>query len=371
MLSLIIFMDDVSGNISKQWNKHHTIYMSNANLSHEMLEKEFCIHFAPHAAPMEMMSTMQDSIGKAAESGIFAWDCKDNEEAEECSHAGLHCNYFCRTCKVGGTKEYKESDEGYNSIFVPGQLHTPAGIAAEICTSEKIKKSVFSTGIKYTTTGYILETVVEMGKKLCKWVAGVQLKQESDIKVISNKEPKDLLQGSTLNDTINPLLSVEGFNVHQDTPTQTMYLLEKVKLLDLFQMRLNSIMKDGLDSPYLNTDYICHYKGSLIGKHFKSLAQVMLFLIQDLLLRMVLDGCTTIGELIVHIDVHLAAAHQIREKKAARKAGKTPGAAFASAPPNGVARVPAVLDHPAAKAASKAKLMQKAKEKAPHPCANP
>lgn len=72
---------------------------------------------------------------KAVESGIFAWDCKDNEEvmlvlcclflggenpmhAEECSHTGLHCNYFCRTCEVGGTKEYKESDEGYNSIFV-------------------------------------------------------------------------------------------------------------------------------------------------------------------------------------------------------------------------------------------------------------
>ncbi|KAG2156935.1 uncharacterized protein EDB93DRAFT_1247115 [Suillus bovinus] len=220
---LIIFMDDVSGNISKQWNKHHAIYMSNANLPREMLEKEFCIHFvtsSPHAAPMEMMSAMQDSIGKAAESGIFAWDCKDNEEvmldpyglflggdnpmhAEECSHAGLHCNYFCRTCEVGGTKEYKESDEGYNSIFVPGQLRTPAGTAAEIRAqfvtaldsgaSEKIKKSVSSTGIKDTTTGYILEAVVEMGKKLCKRVAGVQPKQESDVKAILNKELEDLL----------------------------------------------------------------------------------------------------------------------------------------------------------------------------------
>ncbi|KAG2046069.1 hypothetical protein BDR06DRAFT_862389, partial [Suillus hirtellus] len=103
--------------------------MSNVNFSCKMLEKEFCIQFvtsSPHAAPMEMMSTMQDSIGKAAESGIFAWDCKDNKEvmlvpyglflsgdnpmqAEECSHAGLHCSYFCRTCKVGGMKEYKES----------------------------------------------------------------------------------------------------------------------------------------------------------------------------------------------------------------------------------------------------------------------
>jgi hypothetical protein len=82
---------------------------------------------------------------------------------------------------------------------------------------------------------------------------------------------------------------------------QTVFLLEKAKLLDLFQMRLDSIAKDGLNSPCLNADYICHYKGSLIGKHFKSLAQVMPFLIQDLLPITVLDGWTIIGELVVQI----------------------------------------------------------------------
>lgn len=58
-------MDDVSGNISKQWNKHHAIYVSNANLPREMLEKEFCVRFvtsSPHAAPMELMAAMKDSI---------------------------------------------------------------------------------------------------------------------------------------------------------------------------------------------------------------------------------------------------------------------------------------------------------------------
>ena len=62
---LIIFMDDISGNISKQWNKHHTIYMSNTNLPHEMLEKEFHVHFiasSPHVALMELMKAMKDSI---------------------------------------------------------------------------------------------------------------------------------------------------------------------------------------------------------------------------------------------------------------------------------------------------------------------
>lgn len=38
-------------------------------------------------------------------------------QAEECSHAGLKCNYFCRTCKVGGTTKFKESDEGFESLF--------------------------------------------------------------------------------------------------------------------------------------------------------------------------------------------------------------------------------------------------------------
>lgn len=62
---LIVFMDDVSGNISKQWNKHHVIYMSNANLPREMLEKEFFLRFvtsSPHATPMELMSAMRSSI---------------------------------------------------------------------------------------------------------------------------------------------------------------------------------------------------------------------------------------------------------------------------------------------------------------------
>lgn len=71
---------------------------------------------------------------KAAKSGVVAWDCKDQEEvllipdalffggdnpmhAEECSQAGLNCNYFCRTCHIGGTKQYKESDDGYLTVF--------------------------------------------------------------------------------------------------------------------------------------------------------------------------------------------------------------------------------------------------------------
>ena len=38
-------------------------------------------------------------------------------QAEEASHGGLTCNCLCRTCVCGGTKEYKQSDEGYATLF--------------------------------------------------------------------------------------------------------------------------------------------------------------------------------------------------------------------------------------------------------------
>lgn len=94
---------------------------------------------------------------------------------------------------------------------------------------------------------------------------------------------------------------------------QTTFLLNKAKLLDLFQIRLESINREGLNAPSLGADYIVHYKGSLIGRHLKSLAQVMPYIIYDLVPKAVLDAWTTIGELIVllwhteidHIDSYL------------------------------------------------------------------
>lgn len=80
---------------------------------------------------------------------------------------------------------------------------------------------------------------------------------------------------------------------------QTVWLLDKSHSMNIFQTRLSSIDSDGLNAPCLNAEYICKYKGSLIGKHFKSLAQVMPFLIYDLVPKSVLDGWSVIGALVV------------------------------------------------------------------------
>ncbi|KAL4066878.1 hypothetical protein J3A83DRAFT_4098189, partial [Scleroderma citrinum] len=53
-----------------------------------------------------------------------------------------------------------------------------------------------------------------------------------------------------------------------------------------------------LGSTTLGADYIVCSKRSLIGCHFKSLAQVMSYLIYDLAPQTVLDGWSTIGKLV-------------------------------------------------------------------------
>ncbi|KIJ68889.1 hypothetical protein HYDPIDRAFT_122720 [Hydnomerulius pinastri MD-312] len=277
---LIVFMDDVSGNISKQWNKHHVVYMSNASMPREMLEKEFCVRFvssSPHAAPLELIRGVKASIEKAANDGVIAWDCKLHQEvmlipyklflagdnpmqAEECSHGGLKCNYFCRTCKVGGTNIEKKSDKGYCDIFKPGELRTPIDTISEVKGqidlakqsggTEKVKTAISKSGIRDAASAAIVD----------------------------------------LDDIINPLLGMAGLDIHQDTPTeilhtillgvvkyywgQTVYILDKAHLLGTFQTRLDSIDKDGLNSPTLGADYIVRFKG-------------------------ILDGWTVIGELVV------------------------------------------------------------------------
>ena len=152
---VIIFIDDVSANVSKLWNKHFVCYMSNGCLPREHIDKEFNVRFvatSPSVGPLELMQGIQESfecvilfnsnilrvvlslLSEASRPGVSAYDCvlgteclvrpipyfwaADNPmQAEQCSHRGLTANKFCRTCTAGGTQEFKRSEEGYLSLF--------------------------------------------------------------------------------------------------------------------------------------------------------------------------------------------------------------------------------------------------------------
>ena len=109
----------------------------------------------------------------------------------------------------------------------------------------------------------------------------------------------------------------QGVNIHLDTPTeilhtfllgvvkywwgQTVHIITGSKHMNLLQTRLASLDTHGLNAPSFEPAYMCHYKGGLIGKHFKSLAQLMAFVTYDIVSEPVLNGWITIGLLAVFL----------------------------------------------------------------------
>lgn len=158
-----------------------------------------------------------------------------------------------------------------------------------------------------------------MGKGLRKRTAGKSaIPEDQVLKALADELEKQLLC-----QPINPLIGMAGMsswpsllatctdtytavNIHMDTPTeilhtillgivkyfwaQTVFLLDKSKHMGIFETRLASFDTNGLNSPSISAEYMCRYKGSLIGKHFKSLAQIMPFLIYDLVPATVLEA---------------------------------------------------------------------------------
>lgn len=119
-----------------------------------------------------------------------------------------------------------------------------------------------------------------------------------------------------------PILLVPGIDIHLDRCikilhtillgvvkyfwAQTVKAQDKAKAFTTFRARLNSIQCEGLSIPKIPADDMCKYSGSLIGKHFKMLAQVMPYIVYDLVPKDVLNTWNVLGNLVVllwHTDI--------------------------------------------------------------------
>lgn len=313
-----LWCDNVSGNKSKQYNKHINIYMANSNLPGRLLQQEYFVRFvstSPHATSPEQFSAIKDQVNVTQTEPIRCYnsDTKRNcrvvlrvpalpadnpQQSEESSHMGGNANCKCQKCKVGGPHDHTESDEGYHSLFFAGVIRS----AEE--TRQQLERQIDLA--MYGVEKPILEMQTATGTKdkVAQYWIDILLKKAREIKseqpVRTAESIADELRAwlkEQPGDKVNPLLSVAGLDPTQDTPVEILHtiLLGIIKYVwhllhtswsesdrELFSIRLQSTDIDGLNVPPIRGPYMIQYRNNLIGKHFKTLMQTMAFHVHDL-----------------------------------------------------------------------------------------
>ncbi|KAJ7835357.1 hypothetical protein B0H14DRAFT_3109979 [Mycena olivaceomarginata] len=318
VIMLPMWADDVSGNKSKQYNKHMNMYMANSNLPGQLLQQEYFVRFvstSPHAGSPEQFSVIKEQIQATHKDPIRCYNaatrrnCRailrvpslpaDNpQQSEEASHMGGNANCGCRRCKAGGTHLETESDEGYHAIHYAGlprfAAQTKSVLEEQLRLAMRgveapILKLQTKTGVKDKVAQYWIDILLEKARK----IKGDS--PERDIESIA--EELQVWLDEQPGDKVNPLLDIAGLDPNRDTPVELLHtiLLGIVKYVwhilhttwteaeqNLFVVRLQSTDLDGLTVPPIRAAYMMQYKNNLIGKHFKTLMQTMMFHMHDL-----------------------------------------------------------------------------------------
>ncbi|KAJ7078983.1 hypothetical protein C8R43DRAFT_1092894 [Mycena crocata] len=266
--------DDVSGNRSKQYNKH--MYTGNGCLPGRLLQQEFHVHYvssSPHASSAEQFTAFRDHTKSTETKPVKAYNaatkrkCRcilrvpglpaDNpQQSEEASHMGSRANFPCRKCHWGGTEKEKEMDKVYHECHVAGALRS----ADKICINLQAQLRLAMRG----DGAGVLQLFME--------------------------QPGDKM---------NPLLDIAGLDSSQDTPLELLHtiLLGVIKYIwhhmntekwsdtdrHLLAICLQSTDLGGVTVPPICAAYMMtQYRNNLIGKHFKTLMQILPFHISDI-----------------------------------------------------------------------------------------
>ncbi|KAF8595905.1 hypothetical protein BDV93DRAFT_563902 [Ceratobasidium sp. AG-I] len=240
--------------------------------------------------------------------------------AEHCSSTGVKSNQFCRTCHTGGPQAVRQTEQGFSNLMQPGTfcspdqtinaIHAQYETAITSIAPTRLTAAQRAVGVKDGISQPILETIQARGAELSQ--------ANADATTLSPGEVANILRCELNQDDrarqMNPLLSVPGLNVHLDTPIEILHtiLLGPIKyfwrltcksldhshLTSKFRTRFNSLSLAGLD---MGTDrvpeYICRYCGSLVGKHFRFVIQLIPFALYDLVKPSLLRIWLTLGQL--------------------------------------------------------------------------
>ncbi|TFK59074.1 hypothetical protein BDN72DRAFT_781253 [Pluteus cervinus] len=284
-LRVVPWSDDVSGNVSKQYNAHTNVYLTNANLTHQAASQEYFVRFCS-TSPTASSSEQFVALSEDFEKGIWheAYDCEletmvlyqilphllpaDNpQQSETSSHIGVKGNYLCRRDLTGGSEKEKEQPQLYHAMHKVGEPRKVSDTVEAIQQQYNLavegepgllQKHYSNSGIKDKISLFWIDQILSKGKEMRgrhledqrtrdprlndpgliekereKLTARIEKEIQTELRKWVVSQPVGSLEKLAENDIMrqmlrpgdhyNALLDKDIIDVHKDTPVEILH----------------------------------------------------------------------------------------------------------------------------------------------------
>ncbi|KAH9821027.1 hypothetical protein DFH28DRAFT_923470 [Melampsora americana] len=323
---ITLYSDDTSGNVSKKWNKHMSLYFTLSGLSPAFTNQEFNIHFLATsncASALDLLDKVVDDINDLAVNGMVAYDHTLGEDVlamvvvlchlgdspmhAEISNTLNPANTLtpCRMCDLQVKKMVDKQTAKYLRDFLGlDENYRQAHLAKrDWSETKRLSHQIWKTAQnKYSKT--LVENMIrDYGVRDTMSDYFIKMVQKAH-----DSRPPEVVEGickdldADLGERIfNPMLRLKGFDGHADTPVETLHVvllgITKYLFRDLMKglpstkigspcyndisARWRSFNTKGLNIPPINPNTLIQFYQSLVGKDFRTVLQTVPFVVFD------------------------------------------------------------------------------------------
>ncbi|KAI8457998.1 hypothetical protein BY996DRAFT_4577761, partial [Phakopsora pachyrhizi] len=312
-IPLNFYSDDTSGNVSKQWNKHISIFMSLAGLPPKLSNQELntlFVSISNIATALELAAPVCDELNNISLYGFTAFDYSLQEHvlvlpvvllfmADSPMHAEITSTMQpnvslqpCRICNLKAENKKEKATGTYVYNFI-GCKPKGYNVQQDLQCWTATKNSAYNTWElfqKGAPKKQIHLSITNLGvKDMLNQTVMKVIQEDQDTRLVFNIKK---LHEERTQKLFNPFFELKGFDCHKDTPVEVLHvvLLGILKYLyhDLIGglsankkeeliARLQSFDTNNLNIQPIKAKYLIQHYSSLVGKDLKVLIQAAPF----------------------------------------------------------------------------------------------
>ncbi|KAL7747630.1 hypothetical protein RI367_007071 [Sorochytrium milnesiophthora] len=318
-VAINLFADDMSGSATKKWNKHESVYMVIANLPFAEQQRRCNIHFVATTkgdTAMDLFHGVVGNIKDKLERGFVAYDALtkqpvlvvgcvfsilgDNPASSAfASHTvGASAKSCCRMCDA--TRDFSVASDRTAAKNKSASARTQDAVHRA--------RSFLTVGTQrcWQSTKEQMAALLAAARGASPSSASIPAPSDGTkcsytqplVEALLTAQPANLchrLRAMVDSNMLNALFQLNHFDGHRDPPVEVLHtlLLGPVKhwvnaavqqaksQLHVLKARIAGANADGFEHPF-NARQLVHHVGSLVGRDYKAVIQILPLMTQGL-----------------------------------------------------------------------------------------